>query len=155
MDVRIDYLANHPALVPTLANWTYAEWGQYDPTNSLEATKARLTQRLNRDSLPLSLVAFADDVPAGCASLKLSEMTIRPQYSPWLGSMFVVPTLRGQGIGSALVRRVIDEARRLEVRELYLWTEGAVAFYRKREFEIIETVDYLGQKAMVMKMRIA
>lgn len=153
MNFEIDYLSNFPEWIPILANWTYSEWGKHDPENSLELTVNRYRERLKIDSLPLMLVAFEGASPIGCVSLKKSEMTIRPNYSPWLGSMYVVKDKRNNGVGSALLNRAVAESKKLLISELYLWTAHAEDFYKAYGFDTIEHVQYENQNAKIMYLR--
>lgn len=52
-----------------------------------------------------------------------------------LRSAAVAPTLRGQGIGAELVLRVIADARRWGLRELYLLTTTAAEYFPAFGFE--------------------
>ena len=51
-----------------------------------------------------------------------------------LRSVAVEPTYRGSGVGRALVHGVLDLARRLEVRSLYLLTTTAREYFRRQGF---------------------
>lgn len=155
MSVEIDYLANHPEWLPQLAEWTYSEWGKYDSDNSLQATIKRYQDRLNKNCLPMMLVAYSNTKPLGCVSLKETEMTVRPQYTPWLGSMFVSPINRGKGIGSQLLERAITETKKLSISTLYLWTAFAEDFYLKHDSQTIERIRYLNQDAKIMALQLA
>ena len=148
--LQIHYLAEQPDWVEELASWTYQEWGHFDPTNSLQQSITRFRDRLNRKKLPLTFVATMEDRPVGCISLKHDGMSIRPQFSPWIGSMFVLSTRRRQGIGSALLVRAIIEAKTLGFEKLYLWTEKAFDFYGLHGFITIERIKYLSQDARLM-----
>lgn len=154
MSIAIDYLANHPQWLPILAEWTYSEWGKFDSENSLETTVKRYEDRLNKDCLPIMLVAYSDSNPVGCVSLKVTEMAIRPNYTPWLGSMYVNPANRGKGVGSQLIQRTIFESKKLSLTTLYLWTAFAEGFYLKHNFQTIERLNYLGQDAKIMALRL-
>lgn len=58
-----------------------------------------------------------------------------------LRSLAVDPAHQGQGLGQALYDYVIAQARRLGVRELYLLTETAEAFFARRGFGRIARED--------------
>ena len=67
----------------------------------------------------------------GSASLIAQDMDTRPELSPWLASVYVAAEHRRQGIGSALVRRVAQEAAALGVETLYLFTPDQEHFYAR------------------------
>ena len=52
-----------------------------------------------------------------------------------IGRIAVLPGLRGRGIGTLILRRLLDEARRLGIREPHLHAQvQAVPFYEKLGF---------------------
>jgi N-acetylglutamate synthase-like GNAT family acetyltransferase len=151
--LRIDYLANHPDLVPVLAGWFLREWGGRSPEDTLERFEERILSRMNRDKLPLTLVAFIEKEPVGTAALKIQEMKTHPQYQYWLGSVYVKENCRRQGIGSALVKTVIEEAKAFGIEELYLYTRGMENFYTQLGWNEIERPYYRGRNVTIMKRR--
>jgi N-acetylglutamate synthase-like GNAT family acetyltransferase len=51
-----------------------------------------------------------------------------------LRSAAVVPSMRGQGIGTALVRRALDEAAAEGCQRVYLFSTGAGAYWARQGF---------------------
>ena len=145
--IEIQYLADCPELIPLLATWFYTEWG----TLSVEQFERRLHERLNRDHLPLVFVSFRDGQPFASASLKIQEMDIRPRYLHWLGSVYVRPEDRNQGIGSFLIEHTAREAQRLGVEDLYLYSTYRERLYFRLGWNVIERVDYDGHPVVIMK----
>jgi hypothetical protein len=45
--MKIDYLANHQDLIPTVAQWYFDIWGKISKNSSLERTETKLRERLN------------------------------------------------------------------------------------------------------------
>lgn len=68
--MKVDWLAHHRNLIPVLANWTFDEWGKFDPTDSLKRAISRFNSRCNINKIPFALVALEDDTPLGCISVK-------------------------------------------------------------------------------------
>jgi GNAT superfamily N-acetyltransferase len=138
-------------------------------------------ERTNIDRLPLTLIALHDDqhgfpiarpaslvtLPSvgdsrrkvwrpmpnviGMVSLKFHDMDTRPDLDPWLGGLLVLPEWRKRGVGTMLMRRAIEEARRLNVPRLYLWTSSAEGLYHKLGWQVVERTEYFGKKAVVME----
>lgn len=151
MHIEVNYLADHPELVHLLSTWFRDEWGQNNPSLTLEDIKHRVQKRLNRDKIPLCLVAFIKSKPIATATLKTREMSIYPQFEHWLGNVYVVPEYRDQGVGSGIVESTAERARSLEVKDLYLYTYDQEHFYRRLGWKILEQVEYHGHNVFVMR----
>ncbi len=136
----IDHLFHHPEHVPLVAAWIYDEFWAGKPGSSVETFVALLRDARDPDRIPLSLLALADGRPAGTVNLIHSDSPSRPHLHPWLAALFVVPELRSQGIGQALVRALLAEARRLRVPELFLGTD-IPGYYVRFGATVAERVD--------------
>jgi predicted N-acetyltransferase YhbS len=95
-------------------------------------------------------VAFVEGEPAGSVSLVQHNMDTRPELSPWLAALWVRPERRGREVGTALVRRCEEEARRLGVRRLHLFTEEASGFYERLGWSVLSQEEYKGEPVVVM-----
>ncbi len=153
MNIAVDYLADHPDVIPVIARWLFDEWGHRSPDGSVEGMVDNLRDRLQRDALPLALLAHEDKEPVGTVSLKIREVEVRPQYEHWLGTLFVAEPRRRMGIGSLLVGAAADEARRLEISELYLYTRrrDTERLYERLGWAEVERLEYRGRPAVIMK----
>jgi GNAT superfamily N-acetyltransferase len=152
--MTIDYLANHQDSISQLATWGYAEWRPvFDELKmTLEDVINSFQDRTRTDGLPLALVAIVDGIVVGTGSLKTHDLALRRNLSPWLGGMFVDPRYRNRGIGTALIVRLIQEARRLSVPRLYLWTTSAESLYAKHGWATIERSKYCGHEISLMEL---
>jgi GNAT superfamily N-acetyltransferase len=83
---------------------------------------------------------------------KVSRYGYPPDLDPWLGGLLVLPEWRNRGVGMMLMHRATEEARRLNVPRLYLWTHSAEGLYHKLGWQIIERSDYFGKEAVVMQI---
>jgi len=79
-------------------------------------------------------------------------MDTRPDLDPWLGGLLVLPEWRNRGVGTMLMHRATDEARRLNVPRLYLWTHTAERLYLRLGWQVVERTDYFGKEAVVMQI---
>jgi predicted N-acetyltransferase YhbS len=154
MNIHFTYLADCPAIINLLATWFHREWGSRNPMLTVDSIKHSLEERLNRDSLPLTFVAFLGKEPIGSASLKINEMEIYPQYLHWLGAVYVLPEYRNQRVGTQTIAHSISEARRLGVSELYLYTREHETLYAKFGWQPLERSFYHGREVVVMKRTI-
>lgn len=148
--MTIEYLADHPEFLPTLAEWQHGEWGHIRPGDTVEARMARLQSSIGRDGVPLTVVAVANGQLLGSASLIRHDMDTRLELTPWLAGVFVAPEHRRQGIGAQLVRRIMAEAGKLNVAVLYLYTVHSEAFYAALGWTLLEYSDYRKQKVAIM-----
>lgn len=148
---EIVYLADRPELVPVLAKWFYDEWGHSDPQSSTGKMQATLRGYLNRDRIPLTIVKLQSSQPVASTSLKIQEMETHPQYTYWLGGVYVHPDYRERGIGSQLVEYSAGLAKDLGVRNLYLYTRDHEDFYTRLGWQVIERPLYQGRLTIVMK----
>lgn len=175
--IAIDYLANCPEFLDALAQLSWKEWQEIYQRReqTLEDCLKNYQERMNSDRLPLTLVAVHGGPPSirarpgqslteragnygaaselvGMVSLKYHDMDTRPDLDPWLGGLLVLPEWRNHGVGTMLMHRATEEARRLKVPRLYLWTHSAEGLYRKLGWQVVERSDYFGKEAVVMQI---
>ncbi len=149
----IEPLEKHADLIPLIANWHFQQWGPstIEPQQTVEWRIADLREHLNKTTLPLTFVAFSGSVPVGSASLTLYDLPIRQNLSPWLSTVFVLSEHRKQGIGSALVKHVVEKASALDIPRLYLFTPDQLNLYSRLGWKIFEEVVFHGHEYTVMK----
>lgn len=150
---EIAYLGNDAGLVHTVAAWHQAQWGHLS-ARTTEDRIAEFAEHADPSAIPLTLVVYRAARPVGTASLLRHDMDIRPELHPWLASVYVVPELRGRGIGTRLVERAQGEARRLGVAALYLFTPDRAGFYRRLGWEELETLVYHGERETLMRLEV-
>ena len=140
MTLAICHLFERPAERPLVADWIYQAFWTHRPGYSPAHFEALLADATDPDHIPLSLLALAENEPVGTVNLIVNDNSKRPQLTPWLAALFVAPAFRGQGVGSALVRRLCEEAARLGYRRLYLGTD-IPGFYEALSARIHEQLD--------------
>jgi GNAT superfamily N-acetyltransferase len=154
-DLKFEFLADRKDTIPIVARWYFEEWGYNVPGNSIQQTIDRLNGKLNRDKAPLHVLAVEDGKVLGVAQIKLHEMDIYPDREFWLGSLFVSPTSRGKGVGSALANKIATTATDFGVKDLYLQTEVLDGgFYQQLGWHLIETIRYKGVCVAVMTRKL-
>lgn len=153
--MKLEYLVDRPEALPTIARWHYAEWGRYSAERTVETMGERLRGHLNRDRIPLSVVAHEDDVPIGTAALVEFDMETRRDLTPWLADVVVSPERRSAGIGTRVVEFIVDRARELDVRRLYLFTPDRESFYARMGWSVLERTEYRGEPVVVMQIDLA
>lgn len=137
--MAIRFLADRPGDVDTLARWHHAQWGDLYSDWSLDTATAELRDHATRRTRPTTLIAL-DDVggPSGPTPL-LGSVSLVDEDAPelaahgdaWLASLYVVPEMRGRGLGARLVRALVAHAAAQGVPRLWLFTPEHAAFYAK------------------------
>ncbi|NIM94615.1 MAG: GNAT family N-acetyltransferase [Anaerolineales bacterium] len=153
--IKLGYLCDYPALTSRLASWFYEEWGRRQPNNSVEKIEKVLRQRMNRDELPLCLVAFLGSELVGTASLIFHEMETHPQHEHWLASVYIQETYRGRGLGSQLIKITLEEAHKLGIPDLYLYTHSHENYYARLGWIPVERPQYHGREVVIMRNRLS
>jgi len=81
-----------------------------------------------------ALIAEYDGAPAGFAVYFRSYSTWLGHYGIWLEDLYVTPTMRGRGIGKALLARLariaVEEGCPRFEWDVLNWNEPAIAVYR-------------------------
>ena len=148
--MKIGYLADHREHIPRLAGWLHAQWGYLHENDSVERRAARLESRATRGGIPVTFVAVDGETLLGSASLVDDDLETRPELTPWLASVYVAPEHRGRGVASALVQRVVEEARGSGVDRLYLWTTDQERLYARLGWEPVERMPFQDEDIVVM-----
>lgn len=152
--MEISYLADAPEHLPVMARWLHDEWDHMYPNATLETRTKRLEAQLNRDAVPLAVVAHRGNETIGSASLIASDMDTHPELTPWLASVFVIPAFRGQGAGRRLIARIMEECGKLGFEKFYLWTDKEEQLYASMGWELEFREEYKNQLASVMSYRL-
>ena len=153
--MELGYLADHQAFIPTLVHWHHAQWSYLRPGDTIEGRTARMQTHLGKRQIPTTFVAYETtedgaEVVVGSASLYVHDLDTRPDLSPWLASVYVAEEHRRQGIGSALVRRAVQEAAELGVERLYLFTPDQEQLYKRLGWFVVERCLFGGSLQTVM-----
>jgi predicted N-acetyltransferase YhbS len=148
--MEIKYLSEYKEWIPTIADWFYNEWREFYPIDSVNYVIESIQKRTNTDRIPLTLVAIGDDTVIGTVCLKEFDMDTRKEFSPWLAGLYVRQDHRKKGIGTTLVRAIVSEAKRLRVKDLYLWTQGSKDLYIKLGWSVLENTEYKGKDVTIM-----
>ncbi|MFI0471923.1 GNAT family N-acetyltransferase [Halomonas sp. HMF6819] len=141
--------ADSPHL-PTVTAWTFAMWGHLHPGQTFEQALDETRGECGARGVPSLFVALEHGEPVGTASLIAEDMPHRPELSPWLASVFVVPSRRGRQIASQLVRRVEQEARANAIERLYLYTPDQQALYQRLGWQPVARDQCRGEDVTIM-----
>lgn len=105
-------------------------WIDVEDGMSLGDLIAHLKTATGPQQMPLSLIALVDGQLAGTINLIENDDENRAHLRPWLAAMVVRADLRGRGIGSALVKALLVDARLMGIPTVYFGTDGP-GFYER------------------------
>lgn len=137
--ITVELLADRPEALPRLITLFETQWSEWYGAGRHSA-RFDLTARLQRDALPLGLVAVIDGTAVGTAALTETSGGITRPPVPWLGGLLVDPTHRRKGVARALLRCARSEALRLGHSELLALTAHADALFSAEGWTEIEAV---------------
>lgn len=149
----IDYLAEHPEFIPTLARESLDFYRTLLPNETLENRCAKLRAHMNKDALPLAFVAHEHGEVLGMAALRECDLEEHADLKPWLGGVFVRAQYRLHGVGSALCRAVEEKAWRMGFSVLYLFTIDQQRLYTRMGWDHLQGGSWRGAKIDIMMKR--
>jgi GNAT superfamily N-acetyltransferase len=150
----IQDLKDQPQYLPTLAAWHHHEWWADNPACSIEQRIADMQAYLSPAFIPSTFIASQTEL-MGSAAIVAHDMDIKQELTPWLASVYVNPAYRNQGIGSQLVKFVMQKAQQSGIATLYLFTSQSRAiFYRKLGWEVLSKVEYYGSCVSILQVNL-
>ncbi len=149
--IEIKALYDCPEVIPTICAWHHEEWAYLNPGRPLSNRIDEMQEHLEKKDVPATYVAFIDGKPVGSASVLVSDMPEKPDLTPWLASVYVLPTCRHQNIGRNLVQKIMDHVQNAGIKRFYLYTPDREHFYRHLGWETIEKLEYHGANVTLMK----
>lgn len=103
----------------------------------------------NKDNV--AWVVVFRDKPVGMGIYDHKNEDVSKKYSPWIFLLWVEPKHRGQGIGIKLTKKIMNHAKKLGHKVIYLDTIDALQYHLKLGWEKIEDANYHGEKTIIMK----
>jgi len=148
--LEIAYLCDHPEYIDPIAEWLFSEWGQYKPNNTVDLVAARLRRYLNKNNIPITIIALQDGMLVGTATLRESDLRERLELRPWMASVYVSQDHRNKGVGSELVSSIERIATSLGYSRIHLYTPDRQNFYARLSWRVLENVAHGGKQVTVM-----
>lgn len=150
--VTIAPLSGHRDLLPLVAAWFVAEWpGWYGPGGRGDLWADLTAFAASERALPVGLLAFRDGRPVGAAALKAESIASHRHLSPWAAAGYVLPELRGQGIGAALLVGLVAQARALGYASVYCGTSSARSLLLRSGWQAIDSTLMEGEPLTVFR----
>lgn len=150
MSTSVVSVIARPDLVEVTVRWRWNEWLR-DKEPFEDALRRAQQATASGMKIPQSFVLLVDDEPVGTASITAHDLEERPDLTPWLAGVFVVPEARGQGYAGQLVAAVEEEARRASISTLWLYTNTAERIYARVGWRTVETILHDGKPHALMR----
>jgi len=150
--ISIKNLAACREHVPLVSRWLWQQWDKRHE-RTLREVKYR-TEHCLSEKCPQTLIAFYGRQPAGTVSLRAADHPYRQDLGPWLSSLMVLKKYRNLGIGQALQRELLNTAKRVGFKKVYLFTE-LKNYYEKSGWRFVETSIYTeGRKVGIYEYKL-
>lgn len=137
-----------------LAEWSLVEWASDFPNDTVDWYLDLYEASSGGDDLPVCLTAWFDGELAGTASLiEDDELPGAEEPGPWVAAVYVEPSVRGNGVGSALVAEATRRGHALGYDEVFLYTESGEQWYAQSGWVRLREAQLAGHSVTVMVHR--
>ncbi|MCW9035817.1 MAG: GNAT family N-acetyltransferase [Rhodospirillales bacterium] len=134
--VRIVHLLEVPEFTGTLINWYVEEWEPWYGSGGDGDAESDLRACCSKEALPICLVAIdSTNELLGTVALRPISVGSELGVGPWLSAFLVGETYRGHGVGTSLIKAIEEEARRLNIVEIFTSTNSACQMFKRRGWE--------------------
>ena len=141
-ELRIVTVADRPDLVPTVADWF-----------TREQIRQAIADAQRPSGMPQCFVLLNDEQPIGTASLVTADLDERPDLTPWLAGVYVVPAHRGRGHVAHLIAAVEAACRSTSILTLWLYTNTAERLYARAGWREVGIVERRGKRPVTLMRR--
>ena len=150
--LSITTLGRRPDLLPVVAEWLWRQWWR-GWGRTLAETEALYAHCRAEVGAPQTLVLLSGGVPVGTATLARHDLEERPDLTPWLAGVFVVPEARGRGYAGHLLAAFDEACRAASITTAWLYTGGAERFYLRTGWQVAEIVERPGRTTVTLMRR--
>ena len=139
-DIKIEFLADNQHLFSTIEAWYENEWKEYYGPGGEGDALSDISSFCNKDRLPICLVALKHGSLIGTVALRQKSAS-HHHLSPWVSSLFVIPTERRKGIGAKLIKAVEILSANLGFSDIYSRSATATGFFKKNHWVSIDRIE--------------
>ena len=144
---------DRPDLLPVVAGWMWHQWWR-QAGRTLEQTEAIYAECTAKVGAPQTFVLLEGDEPVGTVTLARKDLEERPDLTPWLAGVFVVPERRGRSYFRLLLAAFEAACRAASVETAWLFTNTAEHVYLRTGWETVEVVHRPDGEAFTVMRRI-
>ncbi len=153
MALRVTTIRERPDLLPVISEWLWLEWWK-NKGHTLEQTQAIYADCVAEKGAPQTFVLLEGELPVGTATLARRDLDERPDLTPWLAGVFVVPDRRGRGYVNHLFTLFERACRAASVDVAWLYTNTAERVYLRAGWETVEIIQRPGKPSITLMRRI-
>jgi predicted N-acetyltransferase YhbS len=136
--LQISDLREQPAFYDTVADRIWQAWWKLDGY-SFGQISERLAATMQGERIPFAIVAHDGGEFVGSTLGIVSDMSDRPQYSPWVAAVWVEPQHRLKQVGRALVGHAARTLFQRDFPRIYLCSSAKrLNFYTRQGWLPIE-----------------
>jgi N-acetylglutamate synthase-like GNAT family acetyltransferase len=146
--MHIQTLHDRPEFIGQVATLIHTEWPYEFEGISLQTWTEEFQTLEGADRT--TFIAIEDSRLLGTACLDIEDLPQRPEISPWLASVYVMPEARSRGLGSRLVQAVEQEAWTRDVPRLHLHTTDRESFYAQHGWTTLEHLQAWNKNVALM-----
>jgi GNAT superfamily N-acetyltransferase len=138
--LAVTTIAKRPDLLPIVAEWLWREWWERRG-RTLAETQAIYATCCAGIGAPQTFVLLSGDIPIGTATLARKDLEERPDLTPWLAGVFVVPGARGHGCVRHLLTAFDEACRAASIETSWLYTNTAERIYLRAGWTVAELIE--------------
>jgi GNAT superfamily N-acetyltransferase len=146
--MQIQALRDRPEFIGQVAALIHNEWPYEFEGISLQTWTEQFQTLEGLDRT--TFIAIEDSRLLGTACLDVEDLPERPDLSPWLASVYVIPEARSRGLGSQLVQAVEREAWTQGVPRLHLQTPEHEHYYAQQGWKTLEHLQAWNKNVALM-----
>ena len=135
--IEIYNLLDRQEYLEEVSGWIWKEWS-YEHGAKLEDVIYRSNHSLSKSGIPSMYIAVLKGEVVGVVSLWRNDLTTRQDLYPWMATLYVKESFRGQGVGRRLQEKSIAVAKELGYSYLYL-IKDHIGYYEKFGWTFLET----------------
>lgn len=130
MTIAIIEMPDDEHLQQVAASTCVQYWRRDFPLDTEQWYLTLYAESLESSTLPVVLVAHDNGEFVGTASLiEDDELPDAHEPGPWVAAVFVRDDYRQRGIGTQLVRQLVEQAAVRDIEKIYLYTENGMRWY--------------------------
>ena len=145
-------LAKRPDLLPVVAEWLWHEFWQREG-RSLEQTQAVYAECCAEVGAPQTFILLEAGTPVGTATMARRDLEGRPDLTPWLAGVFVVPDARGLGYVRHLLAAFDEACQAASITTAWLYTNAATQVYLRSGWQVEEIIERQGKPPTTLMRR--